>query len=194
MAGTGVSVGSFSPTLGRHHIFSEYAGCNPSEGLRCAREGSYVLSRRGTESQRARSPRCEAAPPIKKGLRAGPDRFLKRRGTASSLFHGPCGRGRTVSRVCMSEDDLEARLVALIRCSSVLMRALRAARAVGPPDWLIGAGALRDRVWDHLHGFTPGPRRGISISCSSIRTRWEASGSEACREKSACRRRTSAGT
>jgi hypothetical protein len=25
----GVSVGSFSPTLGRHHIFSEYAGCNP---------------------------------------------------------------------------------------------------------------------------------------------------------------------
>ena len=57
----------------------------------------------------------------------------------------------------MSEDDLEARLVALIRCSSVLMRALRAARAVGPPDWLIGAGALRDRVWDHLHGFTPGP-------------------------------------
>jgi hypothetical protein len=35
----------------------------------------------------------------------------------------------------------------------MLMRALRAARAVGPPDWLIGAGAIRDRVWDHLHGF-----------------------------------------
>ena len=50
--------------------------------------------------------------------------------------------------------DLEARLVALVRGSPVLMRALRAARAVDPPDWLIGAGAIRDRVWDHLHGFT----------------------------------------
>src|ERR1700726_4885510 len=49
---------------------------------------------------------------------------------------------------------LEARLVALVRGSPVLMRALHAARAVDPPDWLIGAGAIRDRVWDHLHGFT----------------------------------------
>lgn len=55
----------------------------------------------------------------------------------------------------MSEDDLEARLVTLVRSSLVLMRALRAARAVGAPDWLIGAGAIRDRVWDHLHGFAP---------------------------------------
>jgi len=55
----------------------------------------------------------------------------------------------------MSEDDLEARLITLVRSSLVLMRALRAARAVGPPDWLIGAGAVRDRVWDHLHGFAP---------------------------------------
>jgi len=51
-------------------------------------------------------------------------------------------------------DELQARLVALVRCSPVLMRALRAARAVDPPEWLIGAGAIRDRVWDHLHGFT----------------------------------------
>jgi hypothetical protein len=34
------------------------------------------------------------------------------------------------------------------------MRALRAARTVNPPDWLIGGGVIRDRVWDHLHGCT----------------------------------------
>jgi hypothetical protein len=51
-------------------------------------------------------------------------------------------------------DELEARLVALVRGSPVMMRALRAARSVNPPDWVIGAGAIRDRVWDHLHGFT----------------------------------------
>jgi len=49
--------------------------------------------------------------------------------------------------------ELESRLIALVRSSSVLMRALRAARTVDPPDWLIGAGAVRERVWDHLHGF-----------------------------------------
>jgi hypothetical protein len=51
-------------------------------------------------------------------------------------------------------DELESRLVGLIRSSSTLMRALRAARTVDPPDWLIGSGVIRDRVWDHLHGFT----------------------------------------
>jgi hypothetical protein len=50
-------------------------------------------------------------------------------------------------------DELESRLVGLIRSSSTLMRALRAARTVDPPDWLIGSGVIRDRVWDHLHGF-----------------------------------------
>jgi hypothetical protein len=55
----------------------------------------------------------------------------------------------------MSErsDELELRLIELIRSSSVLMRALRVARAVDPPDWLIGGGVSRGRVWDHLHGF-----------------------------------------
>ena len=35
------------------------------------------------------------------------------------------------------------------------MRALRAAREVAAPDWLITAGAIRTAVWDHLHGFAP---------------------------------------
>jgi uncharacterized protein len=32
------------------------------------------------------------------------------------------------------------------------MDALRAARDVGAPDWLVSAGAIRDAVWDDLHG------------------------------------------
>jgi hypothetical protein len=47
---------------------------------------------------------------------------------------------------------LEAGLVRIVRSSDVLMRALRAARTVDPPDWLIGAGAIRNVVWDRLHG------------------------------------------
>lgn len=31
--------------------------------------------------------------------------------------------------------------------------ALRAAADVDAPDWAIGAGVIRDVVWDHLHGF-----------------------------------------
>ena len=38
------------------------------------------------------------------------------------------------------------------------MRALRVARTVDAPDWLIGGGVIRDRVWDHLHGFPRGER------------------------------------
>jgi hypothetical protein len=49
--------------------------------------------------------------------------------------------------------DIQSRLIELVHSSSMLMAALRAARAVEPPDWLIGAGVIRDLVWDHLHGF-----------------------------------------
>lgn len=35
------------------------------------------------------------------------------------------------------------------------MGALLAAREVDPPDWLIAAGAIRDVVWDELHGRPP---------------------------------------
>jgi hypothetical protein len=35
--------------------------------------------------------------------------------------------------------DLESRLVAMVRPSPLVMRALGAVRAVDPPDWLIGA-------------------------------------------------------
>jgi uncharacterized protein len=62
-------------------------------------------------------------------------------------------------------DELEARLIGLIRSSPMLMRALRTARTVAPPDWVIGAGAIRDRVWDHLHGFVrPTPVRDLDLA------------------------------
>jgi hypothetical protein len=44
-------------------------------------------------------------------------------------------------------------LEAIVRSTSWLVDALVAAREVGAPDWLIGAGAVRTAVWDRLHGF-----------------------------------------
>jgi hypothetical protein len=49
--------------------------------------------------------------------------------------------------------ELEACLVAMVRSSAMLMRALDAARVIDPPDWLIGSGVIRNLVWDRLHGF-----------------------------------------
>ena len=34
------------------------------------------------------------------------------------------------------------------------MAALRAVRDLNLPSWAIGAGAIRNAVWDHLHGFS----------------------------------------
>jgi hypothetical protein len=45
------------------------------------------------------------------------------------------------------------------------MRALRAARAVDAPDWLICAGAVRTAVWDGLHGFAePSPLADVDLA------------------------------
>jgi hypothetical protein len=58
----------------------------------------------------------------------------------------------------------EAQVVALLRASEWLMRALRAARDVDAPDWLIGAGAIRGVVWDRLHGIEqPAPSKDVDL-------------------------------
>jgi uncharacterized protein len=45
-----------------------------------------------------------------------------------------------------------------------LMEALVAARDVSAPDWLIGAGAVRNAVWDRLHEFgEPTPLADIDV-------------------------------
>jgi uncharacterized protein len=41
----------------------------------------------------------------------------------------------------------------IARSTPWLMHDLEAAREVDAPEWLVGAGAVRTAVWDHLHGF-----------------------------------------
>ena len=61
-------------------------------------------------------------------------------------------------------DDLER----LIRASSWLMEILRVARACHPPDWWVGAGVLRDLVWDGLHGgFDPAHVKDVDLASST---------------------------
>jgi uncharacterized protein len=53
----------------------------------------------------------------------------------------------------------------IVRDTSWLMEALSAARDVGAPDWLIGAGAVRSAVWDWLHSFNkPSPLADIDVA------------------------------
>jgi uncharacterized protein len=57
-----------------------------------------------------------------------------------------------------------AELEAIVRTTGWLMAALRAAREVDPPDWLVGAGAIRTAVWGRLHGFaTPTPLADVDL-------------------------------
>ena len=62
--------------------------------------------------------------------------------------------------------DLPGRLVDMVRATPWLLEALRAARDVDPPDWLVGRGVLRDLVWDRLLGPGP-PHRATWTSPSS---------------------------
>jgi hypothetical protein len=60
------------------------------------------------------------------------------------------------SVIVLASDGGDAmRLSAIVRESPHLMSALEAARAVDASDWLIGAGAIRDAVWDSLHDRPP---------------------------------------
>jgi uncharacterized protein len=52
------------------------------------------------------------------------------------------------------EAGLEERLVQMVLASPGLMAALKAVRSLGLSSWCIGAGAVRNLVWDELHGFT----------------------------------------
>jgi hypothetical protein len=59
---------------------------------------------------------------------------------------------------------LEERFLAMVRENDFLMSALLAARDVALPNWYIGAGVLRDFVWDRLHGRPPLPPRDIDVA------------------------------
>ncbi len=60
----------------------------------------------------------------------------------------------------MSED----RLRELLRRAPRVMQALRAAREVGAPDWLVCAGAIRDAVWDAAHDRPPAMPRDVDLA------------------------------
>ena len=49
----------------------------------------------------------------------------------------------------MTEDEIKN----LIKSDTWMMQVLSAARELNLPDWMIGAGFVRNKVWDHLHGF-----------------------------------------
>jgi uncharacterized protein len=48
----------------------------------------------------------------------------------------------------------ESDILDLIRADPWMMRVLSAAASLDLPGWMIGAGFVRNKVWDHLHGFT----------------------------------------
>lgn len=55
-------------------------------------------------------------------------------------------------------------IIELIQNDPWRMEALRAARSLELPDWLIGAGFVRNPVWDYLHGYTtPTPTTDIDV-------------------------------
>jgi hypothetical protein len=58
----------------------------------------------------------------------------------------------------------ESRIVAILQHDPVLKRALPALAALGLPDAWIGAGAVRNPVFDHLHGLPPRPLADIDVA------------------------------
>lgn len=57
-----------------------------------------------------------------------------------------------------------ARLAAVLLAAPLVLEALRAARAVDAPEWLVGAGVIRDAVWDALHDRTPAVPRDVDLA------------------------------
>jgi hypothetical protein len=77
-----------------------------------------------------------------------------RRSTASSAYPGRVTTHLAAFALASAGGDA-LRLATAVRAAPPLMQALRAARDVGAPDWLVCAGAIRDAVWDALHDRPP---------------------------------------
>ena len=62
-------------------------------------------------------------------------------------------------------NDLEGRLGHLARSSTWFMPALKAVRDLGLSSWCIGAGAVRNLVWDALHDYsTPSRLADVDVA------------------------------
>jgi hypothetical protein len=65
----------------------------------------------------------------------------------------------------LSDKHLEARLSEIARATPWFFTALEAGRSLGLKSWCIGAGAVRNLVWDHLHGYaTPSQLADIDLA------------------------------
>lgn len=53
----------------------------------------------------------------------------------------------------LTENNYQAKLQSIVRASPWFMRALHAAAELSLPSWCVGAGAVRNLVWDYLHGY-----------------------------------------
>ncbi|KUE80235.1 hypothetical protein ATO46_03560 [Aeromonas schubertii] len=64
----------------------------------------------------------------------------------------------------MPSSDLFALTRQLLLASPLHLGCLRAARTLNLPDWYLGAGFVRNLIWDHLHGHpTPTPLNDIDL-------------------------------
>jgi uncharacterized protein len=62
----------------------------------------------------------------------------------------------------MSRD--EQRLIELLLANEEFTRMLEAVAGVDPPHWAVGAGVVRDIVWNHLHGYSiPTRHRDVDV-------------------------------
>lgn len=81
---------------------------------------------------------------------------------AKSGTMGPSSRNSTIYRpfwkVCFEVWYIfkmtEADIVQMVKNDEWMMSVLRHAEKLNLPDWIIGAGFLRNKVWDYLHGIT----------------------------------------
>jgi hypothetical protein len=64
-----------------------------------------------------------------------------------------------------AERAYSERLIAIIHSNHAFMHIFEAVRDCDPPDWLVGAGVLRDLVWDHLHAsLVPTRHRDVDVA------------------------------
>ncbi len=65
----------------------------------------------------------------------------------------------------MNNQAYENKLRQLIYNSQPIMKLLHTVRACNPPDWLLGAGVIRNLVWDALHEYSePTPARDVDVA------------------------------
>ena len=65
----------------------------------------------------------------------------------------------------MEEAIYKQELHQIICSNAWFMTVLKAVRDCAPPDWFVGAGVIRNVVWDHLHGYAkPTPLADVDVA------------------------------